>query len=67
MKPLTSVESYCCAFTAAIVAAMVTAQDFPAWFFGSYVVLFMFTGISIDVSLLVLLLFLKNQDNWWGW
>jgi hypothetical protein len=67
VNQLSRVEKWVCTWTAAIVAANVFAAPFPDAFIGSYFALSTALLFSIDVSLNIMLLILKNEGNWWGW
>lgn len=64
---LTRVESWVCSYSGAVAAGCVLSPSIPDAFVGAYLILFLCVAVSIDVTLCILLVILKNEGNWWGW
>lgn len=68
MNQLTKVECWICTFSSAVVAAScVFSFPFMDSFVGAALVFYLCLTASIDLTLTVLLLILKNEGDWWGW
>jgi hypothetical protein len=67
VKPLSTVEKWVIWFTSVTVAVMVFPDPLPVAFVFAYFVLYFCLAISLEISLRFVVLFFKNEGNWWGW